>query len=127
MNDLTFTKEAWKKLLTEVGEIKESEALTPLQTKEMGGDGMVLAYFKTSPLSLVPATGIDMAIEEDIDTRFEHYVELSKRVTLNEMMNPMLLEIYTVLYASHQRDPQFMKLSPELILQTTGLQKQLVS
>lgn len=112
VHDLTMVKEAWGKLLREVGERAEAEAIIPVQTKELGGDGFVLFYIKTPKGDLVPGTGIDMAIQPD-DTSFENFVELSKRVTLGEMINPMLPEIYRVLYSSPQRDPRFGKLTPE--------------
>ncbi len=124
VNDLTMTKEAWGKLLHEVGETEEAEALAPIQTKELGGDGMVLAYLKTVHDDLVPATGIDMALEE-ADTRFENYVDLSKHVTLSDMMTPMLPEMYTVLYAAPDRHPDFTSVTPEQIMEHLGIKKKL--
>lgn len=124
VHDLTMAKAAWDRVLRAQGEDEEAEAILPLQTKELGGDGLVLAYLKTAKGELVPATGIDMALESE-NTSFEFFVELSKKVTLNKMMNSMLPEIYTVLYSFPDRDPALIKLSPEQILRETGLQESL--
>jgi hypothetical protein len=124
VHDLTMAKEAWSCLLRAQGEYEESDALIPIQTKELGGDGLTLAYLKISKGELVPATGIDMALQGG-NTSFEFFVELSKKVTLNEMMNSMLPEIYTVLYSFSQRDHRLLALSPEQILRETGLQEKL--
>lgn len=124
VHDLTKTKEAWQKLLREMNNESEADAVTPVQTKELGGDGLVLAYLKTVDGSLIPATGIDLVLEKT-NTSYEKYVELSKRVTLSEMMNPMLPEMYTVLYPFPDREPELATLSPESILKETGLEEKL--
>lgn len=125
VHDLTMIKFAWEKLLREIGEPLEADALAPVQTKELGGDGLVLSYLKTKDSGLVPATGIDMVLKDTSGT-YESYVELSKKVTLEEMMNPMLPEMYTVLYSSHQRDPELLKITSEQILNSTGLVERLI-
>lgn len=126
VHDLTMIKLAWGNLLREKGLEKEAVAIIPVQTKELGGDGLVLAYLKTAQGGLIPATGIDMALG-DVQSDLKHYVELSKNVTLSEMMNPMLLEMYTVLYSSYQRDHGLLGITPEKILKATGLEKILSS
>ncbi len=127
VHDLTVTKEAWGKMLRAVGESKEADALTPIQTKELGGDGMVLAYSRSaSGTEMFPATGIDMYLSEK-DTGVEKYLNRSKEVTMQEMMNPMLPEMYTVLFTADERDPELLKISPEAILRETGLQEKLAA
>lgn len=124
VHDLTMIKLAWGNLLREKRHELEADAIIPVQTKELGGDGLVLAYLKTAQGGLVPATGIDMALG-NFQSDFKHYVELSKNVTLSEMMNPMLLEMYTVLYSSYQRDHKLLGISPEQILKAVELEKKL--
>lgn len=124
VHDLTIGKEAWRKFLLEIGEHVEAEAIMPVQTKELGGDGLVLSYIRTANRSLVPAMGFDMLLDNG-DTSFERYVNLSKKVTLEEMMNPMLPEMYTVLYPEQDRDPGLMTASPEMIMSATGLKDRL--
>ena len=126
VHDLTVIKDAWSQLLMELGEREEAEALIPLQTKELGGDGLVLAYTKTREDDIVPATGIDMILEEECDTSYEHFLSLSKTVTLEEMMQPMLPEMYTVLYSAEERDPVLSCLLPDQIGKATGLQQKIM-
>ncbi len=124
VHDLTVVKEKWGEMLREAGEDDEARALTPIQTKELGGDGLVLAYMKTPKGELLPASGLDMLLDER-DTSYRKYVERSKKVTLMEMMNPMLPEMYTVLYPFPDRDPAFADLTPEGIMEATGLARKL--
>lgn len=124
VNDLTLTKEAWQRFLREIGDHAEADAVEPVQTKELGGDGLVLSYLPTATGNLVPATGIDMILEEG-DTTFREYAALSNRVTLEEMMHPMIPEIYTVLYSAEQRDQNLLSVTPEQILRGTGLDQKL--
>ena len=126
VHDLTVGKEAWRAMLIEMGEMAEAEAIVPVQTKELGGDGLVLAYTRTASGSLVPAMGFDLLLEEK-STNFDRYSELSKQVTLQEMMNSMLPEMYTVLYTETERDPALLRFSPEQIMTATGLMKRLDS
>ncbi len=123
VNDLTMTKKAWEAILREAGEGKEADALEPVQTKELGGDGLVLTYTRTVDGDLIPGSGPDMFMSP-AETGVEKYVERSKWVTLSEMMNPMLPEMYTVLYPSTERDPSFT-VTPEAILKATGLGEKL--
>ncbi len=120
VHDLTVIKHAWMKLLDEAGESAEAAAVVPVQTKELGGDGMVLSYLETPSGDFTPATGIDMALDPG-DTSFGRYVELSKRVTLMEMMTAMLPEMYTVLYPESERDPDLLRFKPEEILRAVGV------
>lgn len=124
VNDLTMTKFAWQQLLAEMGEMDEADAINPVQTKELGGDGMVLSYLPNERGELVAATGIDMLLEKP-DTSLEWYVKVSKRVTLNDMMTPILPEIYTVLYSGTDRDPEFASLTTEELIHYTQLKEKL--
>jgi hypothetical protein len=122
VHDLTMVKQAWMKLLSEIGERDEADAVIPVQTKELGGDGLTVAYFETIQKTLVPAMGMDMVLDET-DTTFEKYVDLAKKVTLSEAMQPLLPEIYSVLYTAQERDPALSLLKPEDILHATGLEE----
>ncbi len=124
VNDLTMTKKAWQNVLNAAGYPEEAVAIEQLQTKELGGDGMVLAYTRTVDGDLIPGSGIDMLLSKS-DTQVENYIERSRHVTLSEMMDPMLPEMYTVLYPSTERDPAYTSVSPEQILKATGLGEKL--
>jgi hypothetical protein len=120
VHDLTMIKDAWADFLTQYGRGDEAAALDPVQTKELSGDGMVLAYITTQQGDLTPATGVDMALMES-DTSLEHYAELSRRVTLAQMMEPMLPEIYSVLYTGAERDVRLAQIPAEKIVAATNL------
>lgn len=110
VNDLTKTKEAWMEVLKEIGEDAEVMAVAPVQTKELGGDGMALSYLADQAGEITPATGFDMILESP-DTTMEHYIDLSRRVTLSEVMMPMLPEMYTVLYSHDDREPALLEIN----------------
>lgn len=120
VNDLTLTKDAWKKYLVAIGEFTEAEALNPVQTKELGGDGMIITYLKNPDGTLVPATGIDMILEKT-NTSYKKYVELSKILNVKNTMAPMLPEIYNVLYNSYERDPHLSQITPDQIVNAKGI------
>ncbi|MSU75240.1 MAG: hypothetical protein EXS55_01885 [Candidatus Magasanikbacteria bacterium] len=115
VHDLTLIKTAWQNLLKEAGEMEESEAVTPVQTKELGGDGLVLSYLVDREGDLMPATGIDMIVGEE-DTTIEKFCAIAKQVTLTDTMCPMLPEIYNVLYSQPDRDPELSALTSKQIL-----------
>jgi len=120
VSDLTLTKEAWREFLKEIGEKEEAEALKPVQTKELGGYGMVIAYTKTAAGGITPATGVDMAFRES-NTSYKRYVDISKKVTLEEAMGALLPDVYQVLYAFKDRMPELSGVMYEQILNATGL------
>ena len=124
VHDLTMTKKAWQTILRRINEHAEADAVEPVQTKELGGDGMVLSYFETKQGNLIPATGIDMSLD-DIDTSFGSFVDMSRKLALEEAMQPMLPEMYTVLYTNDERDPMLASIKPERIMEVTGLQEKL--
>jgi hypothetical protein len=109
-----------------VGELIEVDAIMPVQTKELGGDGMVLAYHRTGELDMVPATGIDMALKKS-DTTFAKYVARSKELTMSEIMQPMIPEMYTVLYPIQDRKSEYSAVTPEKILRKTSLLQKLTA
>jgi len=125
VNDLTLMKDAWRKYLKVFEKDREKKALAHLQTKELGGDGMVLSYLKTPSQELIAATGIDMLLS-DADTSFERYVELAKKMTLSETMKCMLPEMYTVLYPIFEREDKLVSIPAESILEATGVYSKLI-
>lgn len=126
VHDLSMIKNAWQAYLREIGSDAEAEAVAPVQTKEMTAGGIVLAFEETANHALVAATGIDLAVSKK-DTSFERFIELSKKVTLIEMMNAMLPETYTVFFSERDRDPALASLSSAEILKATGVEAKLRS
>jgi hypothetical protein len=124
VNDLTRAKDAWGQILAKWGEQSEIDAISHVQTKELGGDGMILAYLKNAQDDLSPATGIDLLLDQG-DTSFEKYVTLSKVVRFREIFDPLSPEIYKVLFSANERQPEFIELTPEKILESTGLKSRI--
>ncbi|MFZ6035605.1 MAG: hypothetical protein ACOYUK_00485 [Patescibacteria group bacterium] len=125
VNDLTATKRAWQQLLRQMGDAIEADAIEPTDTTAYGGDGLVLSYLPTITGSLVPATGIDMLFH-DVESHYEHFLQLAQSVTLEEISSPMLPEIYSVYYPATDRTPELQSLTPEHILKLTQMDKKLV-
>ncbi|MFA6272301.1 MAG: hypothetical protein WC693_04340 [Patescibacteria group bacterium] len=125
VNDLTMTKMAWQELLWEYNLLDEALALETVSTASYGGDGLVLSYLPTQSGSIVPATGIDMMLEK-INTSYDDYLALAKNTKLEEILNPMLPEMYNVVHHSKERIPELSNLTPEQIIKATGLQNKLV-
>lgn len=120
VNDLTYTKGAWQKLLREAGDNEEADAVEHVQTKELGGDGMVLAYLEDAEHHITPGSSFDLILDDE-STTYDKYLELAKRVSLSDMMASMLPEMYTVLYSQPERDPLLTEVTPEAIIAAVNL------
>ncbi|MBP9718588.1 hypothetical protein KBD59_04830 [Candidatus Gracilibacteria bacterium] len=122
VHDLTKMKEALLHVLVDLGRFREIHSVCRIQTKELSGDGLVLSYIENEKKQLVPAMGLDLLLSEK-KLSYDDYISLSKQVTLEEMMAPLVPEIYTVLYPSYLRTggPE-ESLQPEEIMRATGLQ-----
>lgn len=120
IHDLTLTKKAWQALLRAHGNEAEAIAIEPVETSAFGGDGMVLAYVKNREQEWQPATGIDMAIANE-PYLLKNYLDLAKHVKVSTIMEPMMPEIYEVLYSQDQRDPALADITPAEIIRANGL------
>jgi hypothetical protein len=125
VNDLTMTKMAWQELLWEHHLLEDALALETVSTASYGGDGLVLSYLPTQSGSLVPATGIDM-LSDNINTDYADFIQLAKNIKLEEILNPMLPEMYEVVYSIQDRQQELCGLTPEKIIEASGLQTKLV-
>jgi len=85
---------------------------------------LVLAYLRTPKGNIVPATGIDMIMEEP-KSEYNQYIALAKNITLAEAISPLLPVIYTVLYSIHERDAALSNLTAEEIVMATNLYQKL--
>ena len=123
VNDLTQTKAAWQEFLQCLGFPEEAQAVEPVQTKELGGDGMVLSYIQSPSGETVPSTGIDLLLCPE--HAVSDYVALAKKVTLRDMMLPLLPEIYAVLFPQAQRDPELAAITVQQIMSQVHLLEKL--
>lgn len=120
VNDLTMTKDAWQKLLRAAGDNEEADAVEHVQTKELGGDGMVLAYLEDAEHRITPGSSFDLILHEE-STTYDKHLDLAKRVSLSDMMAPMLPEMYTVLYSQSDRDPALTAVTPEAVIAAVNI------
>jgi hypothetical protein len=123
VHDLTLTKEAWMEFLIHLGKRGEVDAVMPMQTKEYGGDGMLLAYLPSED-QVRPAYGIEMGIGE-VSQTFGDYIESAKRVNILEAVEPMMPEIYQVLYPQDERIAELSDLTLSDIAKAIGLLEKL--
>lgn len=121
VHDLTEMKSALLHTLVDLGKYKEIHAVCRIQTKEYGSYS-VLSYIENEKKELTPATGIDMFLSNNKMTSAQ-YRSMSKEVNLEEMLAPMLAEMFTVVYPSYDRKgTPDENLTPEDVMRITGLQ-----
>ena len=123
VNYLTYMKNAYIKMMADIGDYKSIEVCARVQTKELCGD-VALAFLKTLSGELSPATGIDLVLYHDAQT-FPSLVELSKSISLEEALNPMMAEFYKIIVPEHLRDPLLSSVTAEDITRLTGLSKKI--
>jgi hypothetical protein len=118
-------KSALLHVLVDLGKFKEIHSVCRIQTKEFGGDGMVLSYIRNKQAILTPATGIDMLLSENKMT-VEEYRKMSHEFSFEEIITPMLPEMFTVLYPSYERKgTPDEALTESQVMDITGLQGKL--
>lgn len=126
VHDLTEMKHAFIKTLEELGMKDDAVNAADAQTKEFSGDGIVLAYHKNAKGNFTPSTGIDLMLSED-KLSYDDYETLAQCVYIQEMIGPLVPEMYQVLFPSYNRDLKFSILTAENIMKSTGLNKRLRS
>lgn len=114
VNYLTRMKEAWIKMNADLGNYKEIEMCARIQTKELC-EGLTIAYVETPQKGVIPATGIDLILYGN-EKLWDRLIRISKRLYLEDLIEPMIPEIYRVVYSFPDREEQLMQLSPEKIL-----------
>ena len=105
VNYLTFMKEAFIKLATDIGDMESVRRSELLQTKELI-DAPTVAFARGPKNELIPATGLDLYLYGNGET-----VPALRRTMLNLMLDdalePLLPDIYRVVYPEPERQ-QFL-------------------
>lgn len=96
IHELTLMKHAWVGLLEKFKMLDESVQVKKLVTDAFSGDGILLARLKNFPK--LEATGLDLALERSEQDWMEY--KALQQLTINELIEPMLPEIYKVLYGN---------------------------
>lgn len=123
INYLTDMKNAYIKMNVDRGNYRSIEVCARAQTKEMN-DGFTLAFVAGSDQKTYAATGLDFFLYGD-DTTWPRLVETIKQITVEEAFNPLLPELYRVIYNEKDRTPELSAITDEQIMQLTGLDKKI--
>lgn len=123
VNYLTFMKNAYIKMQTDRGNYKSVRVAAQSQTKELCGD-VTLAFLETDDKFMTPASGLDLILY-GTDHTWSDFLEMSKKVSLEEALNPMMPEFYRIIYSESERTEDLMSLSSEEITKFTGLDKKI--
>ncbi len=123
VNYLTFMKNAYIKMQVDRGKYRSIEVCARAQTKEIVGDVNV-AFLETAAGELVPATGIDLLLYGK-ENWWQLFVEESKNISLTEAMNPMMPELYSIIYPEAERNKELLTISAEDITRHTNLREKI--
>jgi hypothetical protein len=123
VNYLTFMKNAYIKMQTERGNYRSIEVCARAQTKEIGGD-FTITFINGPKGEMLPATGIDLILYGDENT-WPTLLEESKTIKLEEALNPIMPEFYSIIYTEVQRDPELSKVTSTDITKLTRLEKKI--
>lgn len=124
VNYLTFMKDAYLKVLSELGAEQEIAECEQAQTKELCGEFTIAFLQSSSKKELSPATGLDLILYGNRQT-WPQIVELSKSLELQEALNPLMTEFYKIIYPEKDRDPTLSAITAEEITVLTGLDKKI--
>lgn len=123
VNYLTFMKHAYIKMQLDRGNYKSIEVCARAQTKELVGD-VTIAFMQTLEGDLAPATGIDLALFGNSKT-CGTFIDVAKRISLEEGLNPLMPELYRIIYPESERDENLLTLTSEQIARSTGIENKI--
>jgi hypothetical protein len=123
VNYLTYMKDAYLRLQVDYQNYRSIEVCARAQTKELGGD-MVIAFMEGPNNEMIPATGLDLILYGHKDT-WPLLIEESKEIGVEEAINPLFPEFYTIVYPDTQRDPELLTVTASDITKLTNLDKKI--
>ncbi len=121
VNYLTLMKNAYIKMNVDLGNYRSIEVCARAQTKEIC-DGLTLAFLGYDGGRVALASGLDMALYGDKDS-WEKIVSLSKQMTLEDAINPLMPEIYRISYDEKEWEKGLLSITEKDINQLTGLDR----
>lgn len=116
VNYLTFMKNGYIKMNTDLGNYRSIEVCARAQTKELC-DGLTIAFLEGPKEELVLATGLDLILYGTEKT-WPQFIEISKDITFREALSPLMPEIYKITYSDNEWDPNLLSITDKDI---TGL------
>jgi hypothetical protein len=118
INYLTFMKNAYIKMQVDRGNYKSIEVSARAQTKEICY-GLHLAFIRDHLGESIPATGLDLLLYGNTET-WPLLMRMSKSVTLQNSLDPMMPGIYRKLYRDTEQVPEFMNVTIDQIVRSNG-------
>ncbi len=122
VNYLTLMKNAYIRMNVDFGNYRSIECCARAQTKEIC-DGLTIAFVKHKGQTAL-ANGLDLLLYDHKDS-WQDLVTLSKSLSLQEAINPLLPEIYKISYNDSELDPELLALTDTEINQQTGLHRKI--
>jgi hypothetical protein len=123
VNYLTLMKQAFIDMQTETGDMVSVEACRDVQTKEFV-DGPTIAFLSGLRKEIVPAASLDFLLYGN-EHSWEHIINLSKSITLDEAFSPLLPEYYPIMYADSERLPELSSVTSDRLTSLTCLDKKI--
>lgn len=124
INYLTEMKNNYIKMSVDRGNYRSIEVCARAQTKEMN-DGFTLAFLEGKDGKTFAATGLDFILYGNEQT-WPNLVKTMKTITVEEAFNPLLPELYRVIYNEKDRTPEESAVTDEQIMHLTGLDKKII-
>jgi len=124
VNYLTLMKNAYIKMNVDLGNYRSVEICARAQTKEMC-DGPTVAFLGHDKDKMTLATGLDLILHGNKDS-WSTYVDVCKKTTVGEALNPLMPEIYRISYDKAEWREDLLSITEKDINQLTGLDHKIV-
>lgn len=123
VNYLTYMKNGYIKMNTDLENYRSIEVCARAQTKELC-DGLTIAFLADPKGEMTLATGLDLVLYGNENT-WSQFLDISKNMTFEEALNPLMPEIYKITYPDTEWKPELAKITDEDIIRLTGLDKKI--
>lgn len=123
VNYLTFMKNSYIKMQVDRGNYKSIEVCARAQTKEICY-GLHMAFIRDHLGESIPATGLDLLLYGNTDT-WPLLMRMSKVVTLQNSLDPMMPGIYRKLYRESDRKQEYMDVTIDQIVRSNGFREKI--
>jgi hypothetical protein len=123
INYLTDMQTAYLQLQDQLGQPDNKAMAQAAYTRHMN-DGFTLAFLQTSAGKTVPATGLDLALYGD-QTTWPNLLATMKTMTVAEGFDPLLPELYRVIYSEEERVADLTAISESDITKITDLERKI--
>ncbi len=123
VNYLTYMKNGYIKMNTDLENYRSIEVCARAQTKELC-DGLTIAFLEDPKGEMVLATGPDLILYGNENT-WGQFLQISQNMTFEEALNPLMPEIYKITYPETEWDKELVNITDEEIIHLTGLDKKI--